>query len=162
MPRKAREKHPETVYHVMCRSISELLLFQDDEDKDYFLHLLKRYTDKYKCCVYAYCLMDNHLHLHLDPKGFDLSRFMQCLNTAYVWYYNKKYRRHGHVFQGRFESRILGTDEYNLAVSAYIHNNPHDIEGFSNREEGYKYSSYGIYLGIRKDSLKLVDTSFIM
>src|SRR5690606_5705141 len=84
------------------------------------------------------------------------------LNTAYVRYYNRKYNRHGHVFQGRFESRILDTDEYNLAVSAYIHNNPHDISGFSGREEHYEFSSYGIYLGIRKDTYELIDKSFIM
>lgn len=162
MPRKAREKSSESIYHIMCRSVSEILLFRDDSDKDYYLGLVKRYTDKYKCSIYAYCLMDNHLHLHLDPKGFDVSKFMHSLNTAYVRYYNKKYSRHGHVFQDRFESRILSTDEYNLTVSAYIHNNPHDIEGFSGREETYKYSSYGIYLGIRRDNLGLIDKSFIM
>lgn len=162
MSRKAREKHAEAVFHVMCRSVSEILLFRDDEDKDYYLGLLKRYTEKYKCSIYAYCLMDNHLHLHLDPRGFDISKFMHSTNTAYVRYYNKKYRRHGHVFADRFESRVLDTDAYNLTVSAYIHNNPKDIEGYSNKEENYKYSSYGIYLGIRKDILKLVDKSFIM
>ncbi len=161
MPRKARQKHEEAIFHVMCRSVSEFLLFREDADKDYYLGLLKRYTDKFKCSIYGYCLMDNHLHLHLDPKGFDVSRFMHCTNTAYVRYYNKKYNRHGHVFQGRFESRILNTEEYNLTVSAYIHNNPQDVEGFSGREEEYKYSSYGIYLGIRKDLLQLVDKSFI-
>lgn len=162
MPRKGRQKHCEAIYHVMCRSISELLLFRDDDDKDYYLGLLKRYSDKYKCSIYAYCLMDNHLHLHVDPKGFDISRFMHSTNTAYVRYYNMKYQRHGHIFQDRFESRILDTDEYNLAVSAYIHNNPHDIEGFNGKEENYKYSSYGIYLGLRKDLHGLVDMSFIM
>ena len=116
MPRKAREKSPESVYHIMCRSESEFLLFRDDEDKDYYLDLIKRYTDKYKCSLYAYCLMDNHLHLHLDPKGFDVSKFMHSLNTAYVRYYNKKYQRHGHVFQERFQSKILLTDEYNLIL----------------------------------------------
>lgn len=162
MSRKARATAYEAIYHIMCRSISEFLLFRDCEDKDYYLSLLKRYIDEYKCSLYAYCLMDNHLHLQLDPKGFDVSKFMQSLNTAYARYYNKKYQRHGHVFQGRFESRILNTDQYNLAVSAYIHNNPHDIEGFSGREEKYKYSSYGIYLGQRPDTLELIDTSFIM
>lgn len=161
MPRKAREKHPEAVFHIMCRSVSEFLLFRDDNDKDYYLGLLKRYSGKYKCSIYAYCLMDNHLHIHLDPNGFDISKFMQCTNTAYVRYYNKKYKRHGPVFQGRFESKILNTDEYNLTVSAYIHNNPQDIEGFSGKEENYKYSSYGIYLGIKKDIYKLIDKSFV-
>ncbi|RCX16367.1 REP element-mobilizing transposase RayT [Anaerobacterium chartisolvens] len=162
MPRKAREKAPESIYHIMFRSVFEFLLFRDNDDKDYYLGLLKRYTDKYKCSIYAYCLMDTHLHMHLDPKGFDLSKFMHSLNTAYVRYYNKKYCRHGHVFQERFESRILTTDEYNFAVSAYIHNNPSDIEGYTGREEAYEYSSYGIYLGIRSDSHNLVDKSFVM
>lgn len=162
MGRKAREKYPEAIFHIMCRSESEFLLFRDGEDKDYYLALLKRYTERYKCSVYAYCLMDSHMHLHFDPKGFDVSKFMLCINTAYVRYYNRKYKRHGHVFQGRFESRILDTDEYNLTVSAYIHNNPKDIEGFSGKEENYKYSSYGIYLGLREDLHKLVDKSFVM
>ena len=160
MPRKARLKSPESVYHIICRSVSEFLLFRDNEDKDYYLSLLKRYTDKYKCSIYAYCLMDNHVHIHFDAKGFDVSKFMHSTNTAYVRYYNKKYNRHGHLFQDRFESRVLGTDEYNLSVSAYIHNNPSDIEGYRNNEHLYKYSSYGIYLG-KRDLLNLIDKSFI-
>lgn len=162
MPRKARQKSPESIYHIMCRSISELLLFRDTSDKDYYLDLIKRYLEQYKCCLYAYCLMDNHLHLQLDPKGFDVSKFMHSLNTAYVRYYNKKYCRHGHVFQERFESRILGSEAYNVKVSAYIHNNPHDIANYLGKEEEYPYSSYGIYLGLRKDLRKLIDKSFIM
>lgn len=162
MPRKARQKCPEAIFHIMCRSQSEIFLFRDDSDKDYYLGLLKKYTERFNCSVYAYCLMDNHLHMHFDPKGFDVSKFMHRLNTAYVRYYNKKYQRHGHVFQDRFESRILDTVQYNLAVSAYIHNNPHAIPGFSGKEETYRYSSYGIYLGIVQDFHHLVDRSFIM
>ena len=104
---------------------------------------------------------ENHVHLHLDPKGFDISKFMHSLNTAYVWYYNTKYSRHGHLFQDRFVSKILSTDAYNLVVSAYIHNNPHDIKGYSGREEMYRYSSYGVYLGICRDQYGIVDTNFI-
>ena len=162
MPRKAREKHNEAIYHIMCRSVSEFLLFRDDDDKAYYLGLLKRFTERFKCRIYAYCLMDSHLHLHLDPRGYDVSRFMHSMNVAYVRYYNKKYNRHGHVLQERFESRILDSDEYNLIVSAYIHNNAKDIEGYGGKEELYPYSSYGIYLGIKEDNLGLVDTSFIM
>lgn len=161
LPRKAREKHSGAIYHIMCRSISEILLFRDNEDKEYYLKLLKRYSDKYRCGVYAYCLMDNHLHIHFDPKGYDISKFMHSINTSYVIYYNKKYKRHGHVLQGRFQSRILDSDAYNLAVSAYIHNNPKDIAGYSGRVEEYQYSSYGIYLGIRKDRHKLIDMGFV-
>ena len=161
MPRKAREKHNEAIYHIMCRSESEFLLFRESIDKDYYLGLLKKNSDKYKCSIYAFCLMDNHLHLHLDPKGFDISKFMHIMNTSYVLYYNRKYKRHGHVFQERFQSRILDSDRYNLAVSAYIHNNAKNTEGYAGREEMYPYSSYGIYLGLRKNEHKLIDMSFI-
>jgi putative transposase len=162
MPKKGREKSPEAIYHVMSRSPSEILLFRDEDDKDFYLGRLKFYMEKYKCSLYAYCLMDTHLHLHFDPKGFDISRFMACLNTSYAGYYNRKYNRRGSVIQDRFQSRLVDTDEYNFAVSAYIHNNPHDMEGYSGREQLYKYSSYGIYLGIRKDTHQLIDTSFMM
>ncbi|HOJ12560.1 MAG TPA: transposase [Clostridiales bacterium] len=162
MPKKPRQKHCEAIYHIMCHSIPEILLFRDNDDKDYYLRLIKRYTDENQCSVYAYCLMDNHVHIHLDPRGYDISKFMRSLNTAYVSYYNKRHKRRGHLFQDRFESRILNTDQYNLAVSAYIHKNAKAIQGYLGKEEAYKYSSYGIYLGITRDEYKLVDMSFIM
>lgn len=140
MPRFARFKSPEYIYHIMCRSISEINLFRDDDDdddKNYYLALLKKYKEKFHCKIYAYCLMDNHLHCHFDPQGFDISKFMLCVNTSYVLYYNKKYNRHGHVFQGRYESRVISSDTYNLAVSAYVHNNPKDVEGYRGRECEY-------------------------
>ena len=161
MPRTARFKNCEAIYHIMCRSISEILLFRDNSDKEYYLRLLKRYKDKFKCRIYSYCLMDNHLHMQLDTQGFDVSKFMHCVNTAFVRYYNTKYERHGHLFQDRFKSKILNSDQYLLAASAYIHNNPKDI-GYEGKEELYQYSSYGIYLGIRQDSLDLIHPDFIM
>lgn len=161
MPRRAREKHSEAIYHIICRSVSEVMLFRDDADKEFYLRRLKRAADKYKCSIYSYCLLDSHLHIQLDPKGYDVSKFMHSVNTSYVIYYNRRYKRHGHVFQGRFQSKILNSDRYNLVVSAYIHMNPKDIKGMAGREEQYQYSSYGIYLGLRKDELGILDTSFI-
>ena len=162
MPRSARVKSCEAIYHIMCRSISELPLFRDDQDKQHYLKLIKKYSDKSKCITWAYCLMNSHMHLQIDPCGYDISRFMHSLNTSYVIYYNKKYERHGHLFQGRFTSKIIDSDQYNLAVSAYIHNNPKDLKGFEGKEEQYPYSSYGIYLGLRRDTLGLVNKNFIM
>ncbi len=162
MPRKAREKNIYAIYHIMSRSISELMLFVDNSDKDYYLKLLKKYLKMYGCSLYAYCLMSNHVHLHLDTKGFDISKFMHSINTAYVQYYNKKYNRHGHLFQDRFISKILYNDAYNMAVSAYIHNNPKDMADYSGHEEKYEYSSYGIYLGSMPDRYDIIDKSFII
>lgn len=162
MPRRSREKNTFAIYHVISRSISEIMLFIDNEDKVYYLKLLKRYLDRYRCSLYAYCLMSNHIHLHLDTKGFDISTFMHSVNTAYVRYFNKRHNRHGHLFQGRFGSRILYNDAYNLAVSAYIHNNPKDIAGYSGHEEDYEFSSFGIYLGTMPDYYGIIDKNFIM
>ena len=162
MPRVARRKSSESVYHVMSRSISEIDLFSCDEDKNYYLYLLKRYCNKFHSSIYAYCIMDNHMHLYLNPRGVDISKFMHCLNSAYVSYFNRRYKRHGHLFQGRFASFIVTNDTYSLTLSAYIHNNAKDIPGYSGREEEYPYSSYGVYLGLRKDINGLVDTDFIL
>jgi REP element-mobilizing transposase RayT len=162
MPRAARRKSEESMYHVMSRSISEIDLFQCDEDKQYYISLLKKYKEKYHCRIYAYILMDNHTHIYINPCGYDISLFMRCLNNAYVAYFNRKYKRHGHLYQGRFASSIVDNDTYSLTLSAYIHNNARDMPGYAGKEEQYKYSSYGIYTGYRKDIDELVDTEFIL
>jgi putative transposase len=162
MPRMARRKSKYSTYHITSRSISEVDLFRNDEDKDHYLYLLKKYKEKYCCKIYAYCLMNNHVHFYIDPQGFDISSFMLSLNTAYVVYFNKKYKRHGHLFQGRFSSMMVGTEAYSIRLSAYIHNNPKDITEYMGREEEYAYCSYGIYTGTGKDKYGLVDTGFIL
>lgn len=161
VPRKARQTSPEAIYHITCRSISEIPLFKSNDDKNYFLKLLKRYKNYYKCSIYGYSLMTTHYHIHFDGLGTSVSKFMHSLNTAYVHYFNKKHQRHGVLFQDRFYSRILSSDSQNLIVSAYIHNNPDDISEFKGKAELYPYSSYGIYLGIRKDLFDIIDKSLI-
>lgn len=162
MPRTARKKSADGVYHVMSRSISEINLFLSDDDKDYYLYLLKKYKEKFHCRIYSYILMDNHVHIYIDTCGADISSFMLCLNTAYVCYFNKKYNRHGHLFQGRFASTIVDNVTYSLTLSAYIHNNAKDIPGYNGKEEYYKYSSYGIITGCIKDKYGIVDKDYIL
>ncbi|WZL73688.1 transposase [Clostridiaceae bacterium 35-E11] len=162
MPRAARKKNPETTHHIMCRSISEVPLFRNDQDKVKYLKLLSIYCEKFKSQVLAYCLMDTHLHIQLDPLGCDISKFMHGLNLCYAQYYNRKYKRHGHLFQGRFASKVIDKDNYNLTVSAYIHNNPKDLPKFKDAVHTYYFSSYGIYLGYYDDDFGLIDQSFIL
>jgi putative transposase len=162
MPRGARQKSENSTYHIMSRSISEIDLFKSEEDKSYYLHLLKRYNEKYHCKIYAYSLMDNHVHLYINPCGYDISKYMLSLNTAYVSYFNRKHHRHGHLFQGRYASKIVDTDAYSLTLSAYIHNNAKDLPQYAGREQAYPYSSYGIYTGERKDTYKIVDTQYLL
>jgi putative transposase len=162
MPRVARIKNPEAIYHVMARSITEFDLFPEDDDKNYFLDLLKICKEKCRCSVYAYCLMTNHYHILLDTNGFDISKFMKSLNQRYVKYINKKYHRRGHLLADRFNSKIVTNSEYALTVSAYIHNNCKDISEYSNRVFEYPYSSMGIYIGKQKDRRNIINTDFIL
>lgn len=162
MPRSARIKSFDSIYHVMCRSISEVDLFREDKDKEHYLNLLKGYQDVFAFKVYAYCLMDNHSHFIIDVNGADISKIFHGLNQRYAHYYNRKYKRHGHLFQDRFKSIIVNDDQYLLTLSGYIHANPLSIKEYSNSVERYEYSSLGIYLGLYKDKYELVDQGFIM
>lgn len=162
MPRCARLKSSDSVYHIMVRSISDTPLYKCSEDKDKYLALIKKYQDIYLFRVYAYCIMDTHAHIIIDCAGADISKIMHCINQCYAQYFNFKYKRHGHLFQDRFKSKIIYDDRYLITLSAYIHNNPTDMEKYAHRPENYKYSSLSIYLGIRKDTFNIVDTGFIL
>ena len=106
--------------------------------------------------------MDNHLHLLLDSNGADISLIMHGINFTYARYFNKKYKREGHLFKDRFKSKIITSDRYLITASAYIHNNPTDIHGFGDCPEKYKYSSLAVYLGLISDPFELVDSSFVL
>ncbi len=162
MPRAARIKTPEGIYHIMIRSISEINLFNDSEDKEAYLSFIKKYQDIYRFKVYAYCLMTNHGHIEIDSCGADISTIMKSINQCYAAYFNRKYQRHGHVFQDRFKSKLVTNNKYLITLSAYIHNNPKDIEEFKNNVENYKYSSLRIYLGLAIDTFKILNTDFIL
>jgi REP element-mobilizing transposase RayT len=162
MPRLARKKISDGLYHVMVRSISEIYLFKDSKDKEKYLELIKKYQSLYFFKVYAYCLMNNHGHFIIDSNGADISKFMKLINQSYAAYFNKKYNRHGHVFQDRFKSKLIDNDKYLITLSYYIHQNVKDIKRFKDSIEKYKYSSLGIYLGVYKDTHKILDICFIL
>jgi putative transposase len=162
MPRTARKKFDEAIYHVMARSISEVELFKTDEDKNKYMLLIKEYQSVYNFKIYSYCLMNNHVHLIVDCNGADISRIMHCINFKYARYFNSMHKRHGHLFQDRFKSKIVTDNRYLIALSAYIHNNPSDLRGYENNPENYFYSSLGIYLGLRNDAYNIVDKEFIL
>lgn len=162
MPRTARIKNNNCIFHIMVRSISEISLYREDEDKDKYLSLIKKYKNIFGFKLYGYCLMDNHGHLIIDVNGADISKIMHCINQCYAQYFNKKYKRRGHVFQDRFRSKIVKDNRYLITLSAYIHNNPLDIKEYGKCPENYKYSTLGIYLGIKSDIFGIVEEDFIM
>ncbi|MBF8983827.1 transposase [Lutibacter sp. B2] len=162
MPRIARLKSNDSIFHVMVRSISEIQLFKENEDKDRYLDLIKKHTKKFGFKVYAYCLMDNHGHLIIDSNGADISKIMHGINFSYAGYFNRKYKRHGHVFQDRFKSKIIDSEKYLITLSAYIHSNPTDIKKYKKKPQKYKYSTLNLYLGLKKDSKDIVDAKYVM
>jgi REP element-mobilizing transposase RayT len=146
----------------MVRCISDTPLFKDESDKDTYLYYVRKYQKKQEFKVYAYCLMDTHGHFIIDANGADISKVMHDINQCYAQYFNYRHKRRGHLFQDRFKSKVVDTDEYLFTLSAYIHNNPTDMEGYGTCPEKYSYSSLGIYLGLRRDTFGIVDEEFVM
>ncbi|MCX7885447.1 MAG: transposase [Caloramator sp.] len=162
MPRIARIKSYDAVYHVMCKSIKEVNLFEDDGDKLKYLYFIRKYQKLYEFRVYAYCLMDNHAHFIIDANGSDISRIMHSINFSYAQYFNKIHQRNGHLFQDRFKSKVVEDERYLYNLSAYIHNNPTDIKGYEKCPQNYKFSSLSVYLGLNNDPFEIVDDGFII
>lgn len=162
MPRVARVKDERGIYHIMIRSISEVLLFKSDADKVEYMKILRDVQNMYLFKVYGYCLMNNHGHFIIDTYGADISKIMHKINFKYAIYYNKKYNRHGHLFQDRFKSKLVSNLKYLYSLSLYIHSNPLDIKAYKNRIEKYKFSSLSTYLGVCKDEFGVIDYNFIL
>ena len=101
-------------------------------------------------------------HLLIDANGADISKVMHGINFSYAMYFNKKYKREGHLFKDRFKSKIVDNDQYLKTVSLYIHNNPTDIGEFKDCPEKYAFSSLGIYIGKRRDHFNIVDYGFVL
>ncbi|MDF2883245.1 MAG: transposase IS200-family protein [Clostridiaceae bacterium] len=162
MPRIARIKNSDSVFHIMCRSISEVSLYRDRADKIKYLTLLKEYQTVFSYKIYAYCLMNSHNHILIDANGADISKVFHGINLKYARYYNKKYKRHGHLFQDRFKSKIVDESSYLIQLSGYIHANPLSMKKYKKSVEKYEFSSLGAYLGINDDKFNLIDKNFIM
>lgn len=147
MPRPHREILPGGVYQVVSRGNNQQFVFQENQDYQVFLIYLKDYLQVYGLKIYLYVLMANHFHLLLkvsSDESTSLSAFMQCLCSRYTKYFNRKYRRSGHLFQGRFYSNLITSDAHLLELTRYIHLNPCRA-GSAENPRDYPYSSYGLY-----------------
>src|SRR6056297_3648075 len=98
MPRTARIKSGDSIYHIMVKSVGGTNLFRSDMDKDMYLGIIKKYQKIFDFKVYAYCLMDTHGHFMIDSNGSDVSKFMHRINQSYAQRYNRRYKRSGHLF----------------------------------------------------------------
>ena len=156
MPRRARKHGSLGIYHVVCRGIGKQILFEEEADFRYYLRLLKEAKEMYPCEIYAYCLMDNHIHLLLRTDNNELSSFFQSLGTKFVRWYNSKYSRSGHLFQDRFYSSVIESEKAFLSAIVYIHNNPVKAN-MCRYASDYRWSSIGAFYGANNP---LVNVSF--
>lgn len=142
MPRGARKKIASGIYHVMLRGINRQVIFEDDEDREKDLQCPEEYKALSGYTLYTYCLMGNHLHLLIREGKEPLEMIFKRIGARYVFWYNWKYKRSGHLFQDRFKSEPVDNDIYFLTVLRYIYQNPVKA-GLCKKAEKYPWSSYG-------------------
>jgi len=155
MSRQARVKSVTGIYHVILRGINKQNVFDDHEDKKRFIDTLLYYKRISGYEVYSYCLMDNHIHLLIREKNEFIAQIIKRISSSYVYWYNQRYDRCGHLFQERFKSEAVESNEYLLTVLRYIHQNPVKA-GITKNLEDYLWSSYDEYIG----NPRIVDTEF--
>ena len=141
MPRIARAVAAEFPHHVIQKGNNREKGFFDEEDKEKYLLLLKKYTGKWDSPILAYCLMNNHVHLLLKPQKEEaLYKAMQGVTLCYTQHINRKYQRTGRLWESRYHSCIVDKEKYLWAVARYIEQNPVRAR-IVKKAEDYKYSS---------------------
>ena len=153
MPRKLRTPSPTGIYHVMLRGINRSDIFLDEIDfmkMEKILRSIAKPIDKNGnhqkplCKIYAYCLMTNHIHLLIAEIDESISNIIKRLGVAYVSYFNKRRKRTGPLFEGRFRSEPVDDSEYFITLLHYIHYNPVKA-GMTAKPGWYKWSSMREY-----------------
>lgn len=124
MARPLRIEFPGAVYHVTSRGNAKGMIYEDDRDRHKFLDILGSVVRKHRWLCHAYCLMGNHYHLLIETPEGNLSRGMRQLNGIYTQAYNRRHKRPGHLFQGRYKAILVEKDSYLLALCRYIVLNP--------------------------------------
>ena len=144
MPRRPRIEIA-GYYHIINRGVDKMKIFRNADDYEYFEELMCFYMKSYGITLHNYCLMSNHYHLLIETKTENLSKFMRQLNMNYAIYFNKKYKRVGHLWQGRFKSWYVTDEAYLYTLMLYIEQNPIKAKMVKSLE-AYPYSSYHYFL----------------
>jgi len=144
MPRHARLDAAGVLHHVMARGIEQCLIFRDDRDREDFVGRMSELASKQAWLIYAWALMSNHFHLLVRTGKLPLSRNMRALMSGYAGYFNRRYNRHGHLFQNRYKSIVCEEETYFLELVRYLHLNPLRAGIAKDLDElnGYKYSGH--------------------
>lgn len=156
MVRPLRIQYPGALYHLTNRGNEKKPIFRADPDRRNFLEILATSLATYSVRLYSFVLMTNHFHLLAETPRGNLSEFMRHFNITYTSAFNRRHRRVGHLYQGRYKSVLVDRHAYLSMVSRYIHLNPLKV-GIVRRKPikdqlnylwRYKWSSLPGYLSI--------------
>lgn len=158
MARPLRIEYEGALYHLTGRGNRRELIFADETDCQRFVQLLEESLKRYRIVLHAYVLMGNHYHLLAETELGNLGRWMHWLVTSYTVWFNRRHRRAGHLFQGRYKSILLEGKDYLLTLSRYIHLNPvrgvrlgkGELSERRARLRAWRWSSYRGYAGLAK------------
>ena len=162
MPRQARLDVPGALHHIIVRGINKSAIFRDDEDRARFLDRLGESIVETQSSVYAWALMETHIHLLVRSGRSGISTLMRKLLTWYAQYYNRRYRRTGHLFENRYKSILCDEETYLLALVRYIHLNPirAKVVKTMNQLENYPWSGHRMIIG--KDENPWMDRAHVL
>ena len=149
MARSVRMNYPDTFYHVLSRGNDKRDIFRSKDDYEKFKETIGRMVGRYDMEVHGYVLMSNHYHLLIRTRQANLSRAIQWLGLTYSMWFNRRYDRSGHLFQGRFKSFVIENDRYFTSMCLYIHRNPIRA-GIAKNLLDYQWSSYPAYVNTEK------------
>lgn len=145
MARKPRVHFAGALYHVMCRGNQGQSIFKDDRDRERYLDFLKESQKRFGYQLYAYVLMGNHVHHLIEIGQTPLSKVMQNILFRYTRYWNRRHKKTGHLFQGRYKAILCDKESYLLELIRYLHLNPVRSKIVGDPGQ-YAWSSHGAYL----------------
>lgn len=158
MSRKPRQKSLIGLYHITMRGNGKQLLFEDDEDRKRLLSLVRNSITRFNITLIAWCLMGNHVHLVMNDPRDNVSEAMHLVMSCYATWYNRRHGHVGHVFQDRFSSAPISSEEYLLDAIRYVHFNPQKA-GIC-PYGAYRWSSHLDYVE-RDPDIATVDLAFV-
>ena len=156
MPRIARIVAPGHPYHVTQRGNYRQAIFRNDEDRSQYLSWVNEYSRKFHLSVWAYCLMDNHVHFIVQPREKEsLAKVFSVVHMRYAQYFNKGRKASGHLWQGRFYSCLLD-EPYLMAAMRYVERNPVRAKRVK-RPWQWKWSSAAAHIGGTDEMVDVVE-----
>ena len=159
MPRQSRIDAPGALHHIIVRGIERCKIFRDDDDRRDLIKRLGGILEETATACYAWALIPNHFHLLLRTGNAPIATVMRRLLTGHATRFNRRHRRHGHLFQNRYKSILCQEDAYLLELVRYIHLNPLRAKLVDNMDAlgRFSFSGHGVIMGKHSQSWQDID-----